>query len=237
VILLALDPFAIAVDVISILVLIFALVVGWKAVRSFRQSRQAVTESASLLGVIVNSIGSRIESSESIVRNLALGLESMTKRGAELESKQSSLQTGYMQVLRYLQDALLNDKRLILELEQLKSKLTSIEQRPVGPHLAPSPALADASLSSGDLLSSLTPTERQTVEILIHEGAKGAPELGRRMRKSREHMARLMKKLYMEGYVDRESNYAPFRYKLSEKVRQILESQNKTLTAAPSEKA
>jgi DNA-binding MarR family transcriptional regulator len=161
----------------------------------------------------------------------------MTKRGAELESKQSSLQTGYMQVLRYLQDALLNDKRLILELEQLKSKLTSIEQRPVGPHLAPSPALADASLSSGDLLSSLTPTERQTVEILIHEGAKGAPELGRRMRKSREHMARLMKKLYMEGYVDRESNYAPFRYKLSEKVRQILESQNKTLTAAPSEKA
>jgi mannose/fructose/N-acetylgalactosamine-specific phosphotransferase system component IID len=75
VILLALDPFAIAADVISILVLIFALVVGWKAVRSFRQSRQAVTESASLLGVIVNSIGSRIESSESIVRNLALGLE------------------------------------------------------------------------------------------------------------------------------------------------------------------
>ena len=73
-----------------------------------------------------------------------------------------------------------------------------------------------------DLLAALTPTERHTLGILSREGPKAAPELGRRMRKSREHMARLMKKLYLEGYVDSESNHPPFRYKLSEKIELFL---------------
>lgn len=86
-------------------------------------------------------------------------------------------------------------------------------------------------------MAALTPTEQQTVEILRREGPKAAPELGKRVRKSREHMARLMKKLYMEGYVDRESNRAPFRYRLNEKVRQTFETGTKAITAAAPEKA
>ena len=85
-------------------------------------------------------------------------------------------------------------------------------------------------------MGALTPTEHQVLEILRRDGPKAAPELGRRMRKSREHMARLMKKLYLDGYVDRESNHAPFRYKLNEKVGSILEESARPVTAAPSEK-
>lgn len=219
------------------IVLIFAVLVGWKAVRAFRESRQAVTESASLLSVIVNALTSRIESSESIVSNLRSEFESVTNRSVELEGKQSNLHASYVQVLRYLQEILSNDKRLVLELEQLKSRLTSVEQKPVGRSEIPVQTRAEIPTSSGDILTALTPTERQTVEILGREGPKAAPELGRRMRKSREHMARLMKKLYMEGYVDRESNHAPFRYKLNEKVHQIFESRGQAITATASEKA
>jgi hypothetical protein len=57
------------------------------------------------------------------------------------------------------------------------------------------------------------------------------------MRKSREHMARLMKKLYMDGYVDRESNHAPFRYKINEKVLEALAGSAKGITAAASGEA
>jgi DNA-binding MarR family transcriptional regulator len=88
----------------------------------------------------------------------------------------------------------------------------------------------------GDALAALTPTERHTLEILGREGPKAAPELGRRMRKSREHMARLMKKLYLDGYVDRESNHAPFRYKLNERIGSVLQPSEKTVTAEASEK-
>ena len=86
-------------------------------------------------------------------------------------------------------------------------------------------------------VAALTQTESQVLEILRREGPKAAPELGHRMRKSREHMARLMKKLYLDGYVDRESNRAPFRYKLNEKVGSMLEHGETSVTAAASEKA
>jgi DNA-binding MarR family transcriptional regulator len=79
-------------------------------------------------------------------------------------------------------------------------------------------------LSEADLLLNLTATERLTLEILRDEGSKGAPELGKRLNKSREHTSRLMKKLYMEGFVKRESNHTPFRYKLNDEVRSALES-------------
>jgi len=227
----------VAVDLLSVIVLIAAVLIGWKAIRAFKQSRQAVTESASLLSVIVTALGSRIESSESIVSNLRSEFESMTTRSAELEGEQSNLRTSYLQVLRYLQEILSNDKRLVLELEHLKSRLTSIEQKPLPRSVMPSQTRSQGPALDGDILAALTPTERQTVEILGREGPKAAPELGRRMRKSREHMARLMKKLYMEGYVDRESNHAPFRYKLNEKVREVFDSRGKAITAAASEKA
>jgi len=227
----------VVVDLLSVIVLIAAVLIGWKAIRAFKQSRQAVTESASLLSVIVTALGSRIESSESIVSNLRSEFESMTTRSAELEGEQSNLRTSYLQVLRYLQEILSNDKRLVLELEHLKSRLTSIEQKPLPRSVMPAQTRSQGPALDGDILAALTPTERQTVEILGREGPKAAPELGRRMRKSREHMARLMKKLYMEGYVDRESNHAPFRYKLNEKVREVFDSRGKPITAAALEKA
>lgn len=226
-----------AVDVLSILVLIVTVIVGWKAVRAFKQSRQAVTESASLLGVIVNALTSRIESSESLVSSLRLDFETVTERSNELESKHSNLQTGHLQVLKYLQDALSNDKRFVLELGQLKARLTSIEQTPAARTSPQTQARTEFPISSSDITTTLAPTELQTLEILRREGPKAAPELGKRMRKSREHMARLMKKLYMEGYVDRETNHAPFRYKLNEKVRQTLDNRGRTIAAAASEKA
>jgi DNA-binding MarR family transcriptional regulator len=90
-------------------------------------------------------------------------------------------------------------------------------------------------VSDGDFLASLTPTERLTLEILRDEGAKAAPEIGKRLQKSREHTSRLMKKLYMEGYVDRESNRAPFRYRLNEALRSTFESSSNTIRVKPSE--
>jgi DNA-binding Lrp family transcriptional regulator len=92
--------------------------------------------------------------------------------------------------------------------------------------------------TDGDILARLTDTERQTIEVLAREGPKAAPELGRRVKKSREHMSRLMKKLYLEGYIDRESNHAPYRYRLNEKVLARLRSgADKAVTAKASEKA
>jgi len=224
------DTFALTVDVASLLTLCAVAIIGLKAVRSFRQSRQAVIESASLLTVIVDALTSRIQRSESALTTLHSDITTIGRRGDALETGQTKLYAAYEQVMLQLQDALSNDKKLVMDLEQLRTKISETSQVKQPIEGLPSRGNFATALTDGDVLSALTPTERLTLEILRSEGSKGAPELGKRLKKSREHTSRLMKKLYMEGFVKRESNHTPFRYKLNDEVRSALESASGQLT-------
>ena len=77
----------------------------------------------------------------------------------------------------------------------------------------------------GTLPSTTTPTELQVLTLLAKEGPKSAPEIGLVVGRSREHTARLMKKLYEEGYVRRDQTRIPFRYSLVERVKQTFKKQ------------
>src|SRR3989442_2905699 len=72
----------------------------------------------------------------------------------------------------------------------------------------------------GSLNSITTPTELQVLTLLANEGPKSAPEIGRFVGRSREHTARLMKKLFDEGYVRRDQTRIPFRYSTVDRVKQ-----------------
>jgi uncharacterized membrane protein len=221
-----LDLLAIWIDVISLLSLLLVGIVGLRAVRAFQQSRQAVTESASLISVIVDALTSRMQRSESALAMLRSDMTTATRRSEILEGNQSELRASQQQIVHQLQDLLSTDKELILELQRLKSTIGEAPQARQATNGLPKPENFAGVISDGNVLASLTPTERLILEILKAEGAKGAPELGKRLKKSREHTSRLMKKLYMEGYVSRESNRAPFRYRLNDVVRSALESES-----------
>jgi DNA-binding MarR family transcriptional regulator len=77
----------------------------------------------------------------------------------------------------------------------------------------------------GTLPSITTPTELQVLTLLANEGPKSAPEIGQVVGRSREHTARLMKKLYEEGYIRRDQTRIPFRYSLVERVKQTFKKQ------------
>ena len=226
-----LDILATLVDTASILTLALASIVGWKAILAFRQSRQAVVESASIINVIVDALTVRMKHSESITHKLRLDMESISRHYEGLEGTQADLRTSQLQLFNQVQEILANDKKLILELEQLKTKFSATQQRAAA-SAEPLPKRENlgAAITDGDILAATTPTEHEVLEILRVEGPKGAPELGKRLNKSREHTSRLMKKLYMEGYVDRESNHAPFRYKLNDSLRPALESRAGSVT-------
>src|SRR5438093_7929606 len=72
----------------------------------------------------------------------------------------------------------------------------------------------------GTLPSITTPTELQVLTLLANEGPKSAPEIDQVVGCSTEHTARLMKKLYDEGYIRRDQTRIPFRYSLVERVKQ-----------------
>ncbi|MGD8505882.1 MAG: helix-turn-helix domain-containing protein, partial [Candidatus Bathyarchaeota archaeon] len=71
-------------------------------------------------------------------------------------------------------------------------------------------------------LAQLTETELRVLEILTKEGQKTAPEIKSQIGLTREHTARLMKKLYVKGYVERDEAKTPYAYRIKEEMRKIL---------------
>ncbi len=72
-------------------------------------------------------------------------------------------------------------------------------------------------------LAALTDTEIAVLEMLIKDGPKTAPEIKEKINLSREHTARLMKKLYEEGYLERGSGKIPFRYSIKKEMETLLQ--------------
>ncbi len=71
-------------------------------------------------------------------------------------------------------------------------------------------------------MAPLTETELSVLEVLASEGKKTAPEIRSRIKLTREHTARLMKKLYEKGYLEREAGKMPYSYSIKEEMRRIL---------------
>lgn len=71
-------------------------------------------------------------------------------------------------------------------------------------------------------LAPLTLTELTALEMLAAEGPKTAPEIKERIKLSREHTARLMKKLYEAGYLERDASKIPFKYSVKKEMERLL---------------
>ena len=71
-------------------------------------------------------------------------------------------------------------------------------------------------------LAPLTETELSVLETLALEGPKTAPEIREKIKLSREHTARLMKKVYEEGYLERDTSKIPFKYRIKKEMEKLL---------------
>ncbi|MGD9130855.1 MAG: MarR family transcriptional regulator [Candidatus Bathyarchaeota archaeon] len=71
-------------------------------------------------------------------------------------------------------------------------------------------------------LEPLTETELIVLETIGKEGEKTAPEIREKIGLTREHTARLMKKLYKDGYLERDTHKMPYVYRLKEEMQKIL---------------
>jgi len=71
-------------------------------------------------------------------------------------------------------------------------------------------------------LAPLTETELRVLEFIAAAGERTAPEIKDMIKLTREHTARLMKKLYEEGYLERRSEKTPYAYRVKEEMLRIL---------------
>jgi len=109
--------------------------------------------------------------------------------------------------------------------ETLRVKITGFEEQIqkitiARPEIRSDPVIL---LKRDKAMSTLTDTEISVLEMLSKEGAKTAPEIKERVHLSREHTARLMKKLYEEGYLEREAGKIPFRYSIKKEMENLMQ--------------
>ena len=162
-----------------------------------------------------------------ITANLSENIQNNTNLKTELTSEITTLQAKLQEMITTQQTL----QNRIAGFEEQVQKL-SVEPRPqlegrTEVILPPVPIRRDKALAA------LTETEIAVLEMLAKEGAKTAPEIKERVHLSREHTARLMKKIYEEGYVEREAGKIPFRYTIKKEMEALLQKTEPPPTAPP----
>ncbi len=155
--------------------------------------------------------------SQNITTNLAENIQNNTNLKTEVTSEISGLQAKLQEI--------------VTTQETLKNRIAGFDEQIQKLSVAPPPqqdirteiVLPPVLIKRDKALAALTETEIAVLEMLSKEGSKTAPEIKERVHLSREHTARLMKKIYEEGYVEREAGKIPFRYTIKKEMEALLQ--------------
>jgi len=140
-------------------------------------------------------------------------LENNVTTFSEIEPK---LSTQIKEVDKRVEEVMTAHKRIeqqIVEGEKLRRRVTSQAEAKIE---------AAIPIRREKALAPLTQTELSVLDVLANEGKKSAPEIRGRINLTREHTARLMKKLYEDGYLERDTRKIPYAYSLKDEMRKIL---------------
>jgi chromosome segregation ATPase len=165
----------------------------------------------------------KIEANASKTDNATKRIDSVENRLAPIDNQLATISEGSQRVTVTLTET---DSRLqVIETSQenLKAKVADLQEQvqklSLAPELKVEPVIP---IKRDKAMAALTNTEVAVLEMLAAEGAKTAPEIKERVQLSREHTARLMKKLYEEGYLERETGKIPFKYKVKKEMERLL---------------
>ena len=182
------------------------------------------------------------ESSRDIVRSITVGftqqLAKLTRSIVNIERDASdarSIASDAMKVSREAMDtATENDgerQRLaerIAETERaltgMKEEMQKLSRRPA---VAPARIEVDAAipLEQEAVLDQLTPTELEVLALIEEMGEGSIPQIRERIAKTREHTARLLKKLFERGFIDRNTSGMPYRYHIRKEIKELIQQQ------------
>jgi DNA-binding MarR family transcriptional regulator len=150
-------------------------------------------------------------------------VESVEKRFAPIENRLGTVFDNNAGILAKISEVDTKAQHIEAAHQMLKTKITEVEEQvqklSAVPEIKSEPVIP---IRRDKAMGALTDTELTVLEMLAAEGAKTAPEIKNRIQLSREHTARLMKKLYEKGYLERETGKIPFRYSIKKEMTKIL---------------
>jgi len=185
-------------------------------VLSFNREFKRETEKLDIMAYKIEGNAAKADSSLRKIENLEKRIgpfETQLNAISENKSTASATLTEVSDKIRNLEKSEATLKAQLTTLDDQIQKLSALPEIKIEPVM---PIKRDKAMSS------LTDTELGVLEMLSTEGAKTAPEIKERVQLSREHTARLMKKLYEEGYLERETSKIPFKYSVKKEMERLL---------------
>ena len=163
---------------------------------------EAVDSKSNRILSVMGDLEKRVNTAEAKVSTDAQSRETLAVRLAEVENK---------------------TRDTVASQEAVTAKIATLEQQARQFSAVPETSLEAAiPIRRDKALGQLTVTEVAVLEMLALEGPKTAPQIREKVRLSREHTARLMKKLYEEGYLERETSKIPFKYSSKKEMEKLL---------------
>ena len=228
------------VDLLLILIgVLLAVTVGASA-EYYRQIRKAQREYEKAKGAVEDIVLSfnrelkreadrleimayKVEGSTSKADTGLKRIDNIEKKIVPFESQVNTLSENNTSIIAKLTSVDIKMRDIETSHDIIKTKIAGLEDQvqkfSSAPEVRSEPVIP---IRRDKAMAALTDTELAVLEMLSTEGPKTAPEIKERVRLSREHTARLMKKLYEEGYLERETGKIPFKYSVKKEMEKLL---------------
>jgi DNA-binding MarR family transcriptional regulator len=170
------------------------------------------------------------------IENIVVENEKVVKKVEEYEEKMKAL-TNLMtnvpniQVVSGQFEEIRNEVVGIKETQtKVMKKLIEVENIKQQRYIPETKIDAAIPIKKESALAPLTETELAVLEIISREVEKTAPEIREKIGLTREHSARLMKKLYKDGYLERDTHKMPYVYRLKKEMEKILKKRETSVS-------
>ncbi|MDH5595601.1 MAG: winged helix-turn-helix transcriptional regulator [Candidatus Bathyarchaeota archaeon] len=233
-------------DPLLVATILLLLMTGGAAVLYYRRIRKAYKEYDEAKSVVddviisfnkqlrtqenrLNVVAHKTEASTSQSEKTAKRIEEYEGQLAKFTAKMKPISQVEQKVSAEIENTGKRMNEISTKQESIMQRIKELEKARRKPTVTPEAKIEAAiPIKRERALAPLTQTELSVLEILAAEGRKTAPDIRERVKLTREHTARLMKKLYEEGYLERNVQKIPYAYSIKKEMQKILKKESKT---------
>jgi DNA-binding MarR family transcriptional regulator len=227
------SDFLLLVTSVLLFVTILALFLYYRRIRTLRQEYE---RARGVVEDIVIGVDSQFRRQKDRVLFVAQKVEAASLENKKVVKKIEEYEGQLTDLTKVIGDVPQIEEKFSGQLKEMKSevegikeaqdkvmqKLVEIEKIKQEAYVPEVKIEAAIPIKREKALEPLTETELMVLETIGREGETTAPEIREKIGLTREHTARLMKKLYKDGYLERDTHKMPYVYRLKEEMQKIL---------------
>lgn len=227
------SDFLLLVTSALLFITISALFLYYRRIMTLRQEYE---RAKGIVGDIVVGVDSQFQRQNEVVLFVAQEVETASAENKKVANKIEGVERQLADFADVVGEVPQMEEKFSGQLEEMRSdvegikeaqdnvmrKLVEVEKLKQEAYVPEAQIEAAIPIRREKALEPLTETELMVLETIGREGEKTAPEIRENIGLTREHTARLMKKLYKDGYLERDTHKMPYVYQLKEEMQKIL---------------